>query len=60
MSKPASKGSRSGAVKRVQDYIDKGEFEAELRPARGDQDREPEVPRSGRDRRVPPLPRRAR
>src|SRR5262245_62987288 len=30
MSKPASKGSRSGATKRVQDYCDKGEFEAEL------------------------------
>jgi hypothetical protein len=30
MSKPASKGSRSGAVRRVQDYVGKGEFEAEL------------------------------
>jgi acetylornithine deacetylase/succinyl-diaminopimelate desuccinylase-like protein len=30
MTKPASKGSRSGAIGRVQDYIDKGEFEAEL------------------------------
>ena len=30
MSKPASKGSRSGGIKRVQDYIDKGAFDAEL------------------------------
>ena len=30
MSKPTSKGSRGGAVQRVQDYIDKGAFEAEL------------------------------
>ena len=30
MTTPASKGSRSGAIGRVQDYIDKGEFEAEL------------------------------
>jgi acetylornithine deacetylase/succinyl-diaminopimelate desuccinylase-like protein len=30
MTKPASKGSRSGAVRRAQHYIDTGEFEAEL------------------------------
>src|SRR5262245_64625399 len=30
MSKPASKGSRSGAIQRVREYIDKGEFETEL------------------------------
>ena len=30
MSTPASKGSRGGAVKRVQDYLDTGAFEAEL------------------------------
>jgi acetylornithine deacetylase/succinyl-diaminopimelate desuccinylase-like protein len=30
MSQPASMGSRRGAIRRAQDYIDKGEFEAEL------------------------------
>src|SRR5687767_1197666 len=30
MSRSASNGTRSGAVQRAQDYIDKGAFEAEL------------------------------
>src|SRR5262245_40732687 len=30
MSQPASTGSRGGAVRRAQDYIDKGEFETDL------------------------------